>query len=293
MCFVVGYSSGWSMQPSKVTLMLKVNIPIAKIGPGFPFLPNRVIWTQMEFGPNNPVVKLSLQGLALEANGQLQLATESFREAWEAASTDHERFIASYHLARVQATVADRLRWLETALQHAAKSDPCAVQSAMPLIHAEIARCHDDLHQPESAQGHRALADSSVTVPSDKGPFYHGTRADLGVGDLLLAGGLSNYQSDLTMNHIYFTALPGGAGLAASLAKGEGPERVYVVEPTGDFEDDPNVTNKKFPGNPTRSYRSRSPLRIVGERTDWVRQTAAQQQEWRNKLAKSKGEIIN
>lgn len=256
-------------------------------------VPSKTFSVEMEFGPHNPVVKLSLQGQALEANGQLQLAAASFHEAWKVASTDHERFIASYHLARVQTTAADRLRWLETALQHAAKSDPCAVQSAMPLIHAEVARCHDDLLQPESAQRHRALADSSVTVPSDNGPFYHGTKADLGVGDLLLAGGVSNYQSDLTMNHIYFTALGGGAGLAASLAKGGGPERVYVVEPTGDFEDDPNVTNKKFPGNPTRSYRSRSPLRIVGERTDWVRQTAAQQQEWRNKLAQSKGDIIN
>jgi hypothetical protein len=247
----------------------------------------------MEFGPNNPVVKLCLQGLALEANGHPQLATESFRAAWNAASADHERFIASYHLARVQNAAADRLRWFETALQHAAKSDASAVQSAMPLLHAEIARCHDDLHQPDAAQRHRALADSSGTAPSDNGPFYHGTRADLSVGDLLRAGGISNYQADLTMNHIYFTALPGGAGLAASLAKGAGPERVYVVEPTGDFEDDPNVTNKKFPGNPTRSYRSRSPLKIVGERTDWVRQTAAQQQEWRNKLARSKGDIIN
>ena len=95
------------------------------------------------------------------------------------------------------------------------------------------------------------------------------------------------------MNHIYFTALVNGAGLAAALAKGKGRERVYIVEPAGAFENDPNVTNKKFPGNPTRSYRSKAPLKIVGEVTDWVRQTPGQLQEWREKLANNKGEIIN
>jgi hypothetical protein len=75
------------------------------------------------------------------------------------------------------------------------------------------------------------------------------------------------------MNHIYFTALVNGAGLAAALAEGVGPERVYIFEPTGSFENDPNVTDKNFPGNPTRSYRSEAPLKIVGELTEWVRQT--------------------
>jgi len=95
------------------------------------------------------------------------------------------------------------------------------------------------------------------------------------------------------MNHIYFTALLNGAGLAAALAKGDGRERVYIVEPTGSFENDPNVTDKKFPGNPTRSYRSQAPLKIVGEVTNWVRQTPEEIQHWREKLANSKGEIIN
>jgi rifampin ADP-ribosylating transferase len=95
------------------------------------------------------------------------------------------------------------------------------------------------------------------------------------------------------MNHIYFTALVNGAGLAAALAKGTGRERVYIVEPSGPFEHDPNVTDKKFPGNPTRSYRSQAPLKIVGEATDWVRQTFEQVQAWREKLESSKGEIIN
>ena len=75
------------------------------------------------------------------------------------------------------------------------------------------------------------------------------------------------------MNHIYFTALRDGAGLAAELAAGDGAPRVYLVEPTGPYEDDPNVTDKKFPGNPTRSYRSSAPLKVIGEVTDWARLT--------------------
>jgi hypothetical protein len=131
----------------------------------------------------------------------------------------------------------------------------------------------------------------------DSGPFYHGTKADLRIGDLLTAGFRSNYKPEVIMNHIYFTALANGAGLAAALAPGEGRERVYIVEPTGSFENDPNVTDKKFPGNPTRSYRSKAPLRIVGEITDWVRQTPEELRVWREKLAKinadSRAEIIN
>jgi Rifampin ADP-ribosyl transferase len=133
----------------------------------------------------------------------------------------------------------------------------------------------------------------SGTDVLDKGPFYHGTKADLQVGDLLTAGFRSNYKAEVIMNHIYFTALVNGAGLAAALAKGDGRERVYIVEPTGSFENDPNVTDKKFPGNPTRSYRSQAPLKIIGEVTDWVRPTPEELQKWRELLANIKGEIIN
>lgn len=131
----------------------------------------------------------------------------------------------------------------------------------------------------------------------DNGPFYHGTKADLQIGDLLTAGFRSNYRPEIIMNHIYFTALLNGAGLAAELSQGEGRARVYIVEPTGGFENDPNVTDKKFPGNPTRSYRSASPLKIVGEVTDWVRLTAEELQMWHDRLAAMKAdpkaEILN
>jgi hypothetical protein len=140
----------------------------------------------------------------------------------------------------------------------------------------------------------KSKIDTSKTSSSlDGGPFYHGTRADLQVGDLLSAGFKSNYRSEVTMNHIYFTALVNGAGLAAELAKGVGRARVYIVEPTGEFENDPNVTDKKFPGNPTRSYRSQEPLKIVGEVTDWVRLTPEELQNWRTRLANIKGDIVN
>src|SRR5215510_12449063 len=131
----------------------------------------------------------------------------------------------------------------------------------------------------------------------DSGPFFHGTKADLALGDLLTAGFRSNYRDEVVMNHIYFTALPKGAGLAAEIARGDGRPRVYVVEPTGPFENDPNVTDKKFPGNPTRSFRSEAPLRVVREVTDWTRLTPEALQMWRDRLASiradERGEIIN
>jgi len=87
--------------------------------------------------------------------------------------------------------------------------------------------------------------------------------------------------------------LVNGAGLAAALAQGNGEEHVYIVAPTGDFENDPNLTNKKFPGNPSRSYRSLSPLRIIGEIKDWTRPTIEELAQFRERLEKNNGEIIN
>lgn len=131
----------------------------------------------------------------------------------------------------------------------------------------------------------------------DEGPFFHGTNAEPTVGELLSAGFRSNYRPEIVMNHIYFTARLDGAGLAAELAAGDGTPRVYLVEPTGAFEDDPNVTDKKFPGNPTRSYRSRDPLRIVEEVDDWTRLSPEELREWHDRLASiradGRDEIIN
>jgi Rifampin ADP-ribosyl transferase len=105
------------------------------------------------------------------------------------------------------------------------------------------------------------------------GPFYHGTKVPLEIGDELVAGYGSNFQEGRVSNNIYFSALVDtaawGAELATALAGDERRGHIYVVEPLGPFEDDPNVTNKRFPGNPTQSYRSRHPLRVVGEVDDW------------------------
>ena len=99
--------------------------------------------------------------------------------------------------------------------------------------------------------------------------FYHGTRADLKPGDLIGPGCASNYGKRKKANFVYLTATLDAATWGAELALGEGPGRIYLVEPTGPFEDDPNLTDKRFPGNPTKSYRSREPLRVIGEVTDW------------------------
>jgi hypothetical protein len=247
----------------------------------------------MQFDPNNHVIKLCVQGMDMEGKGNTEEASRLFLQAWNEATNDFEKFTAAYYVARHQKNVHDKLKWLETSLQCALKINDVTVKGAFPSLYSNIATCYEELSDPAHAKKNHELANSFTGDPSDHGPFYHGTKADLQVGDLLTAGYGSNYKSELTMNHIYFTALVNGAGLAAALAKGDGSERVYIVEPMGSFENDPNVTNKKFPGNPTRSYRTQAPLKIVGEVTDWVRQTPAQLQTWREKLANNKGDIIN
>jgi hypothetical protein len=247
----------------------------------------------MEFNPNNKVVKLCLQGMGMEEQGKGTEAGKLFLQAWNEATHDFEKFLSAYFLARSQSNTSDKLKWLETALQMALKMDDDSVKSAFPSLYSSIAKCYDDLHDSDQAKKNYELASSCDDTPSDRGPFYHGTKADLQVGDLLRAGENSNYEPELKMNHIYFTALVNGAGLAAELAKGDQKERVYRVEPTGPFENDPNVTNNKFPGNPTRSYRSQAPLKIIGEVTDWVRQTPEELQKWRERLAVNKGKVIN
>ncbi|HXC80153.1 MAG TPA: NAD(+)--rifampin ADP-ribosyltransferase [Candidatus Acidoferrum sp.] len=104
---------------------------------------------------------------------------------------------------------------------------------------------------------------------NDPGPFYHGTKAELRAGELLEPGYRSNFGERKTANFVYVTATLDAATWGAELALGEGPGRIYRVEPTGSIEDDPNLTDKKFPGNPTRSYRTRQPLRVIGEILDW------------------------
>lgn len=120
----------------------------------------------------------------------------------------------------------------------------------------------------------------------DSEPLYHGTKADLRPGDLIRPGYNSNYGNRRQAAWVYLTATLDAAAWGAELALGEGAERIYIVEPTGTIEDDPNLTDKKFPGNPTKSYRTRSPLRVVGEVSDWQGHSPEQLQAMRDHLEK-------
>jgi rifampin ADP-ribosylating transferase len=247
----------------------------------------------MEFSPSNNIVKLCLLGMNMEETGKPEEAGKLFLQAWNEATNDFERFLAAHYIAHSEKNVSDKLSWLKKMLENGLKVNDDTVKSAFPSLYLNIAKCYEELAEHEEAKKYFDLAASFVHNPADKGPFYHGTKADLQIGDLLTPGGDSNYKPELKMNHIYFTALVNGAGLAAELAKGEATPRVYIVEPTGSFENDPNVTDKKFPGNPTRSYRSLEPLKIIGEVSDWKRLTPEELQGWRERLEKNKGEIIN
>ncbi len=119
----------------------------------------------------------------------------------------------------------------------------------------------------------------------EPGVVLHGTKADLTVGDLLVPGHPSNFGVGRTANHVYVTETLDAATWGAELASGEGRGRIYIVEALGTLEDDPNVTDKKFPGNPTRSYRTREPVRVVGEVSDWAGHSPGQLQAMRDGLA--------
>ncbi len=132
----------------------------------------------------------------------------------------------------------------------------------------------------EPPQPFKVWADS-LGVPR----YLHGTKANLKPGDLIEAGRASNYGARKSAAFVYLTATLDAATWGAELAVGEGPGRIYIVEPTGPIEDDPNLTDKKFPGNPTRSYRTRDPLRVTGEITDWKGHAPEQLQAMKNGLA--------
>ncbi len=122
--------------------------------------------------------------------------------------------------------------------------------------------------------------------------FYHGTRADLKAGDLIVAGHSSNYGARKQASWVYLTGTMDAATWGAELAAGDGRERIYIVEPTGETFDDPNVTDKKFPGNPTQSYRSREPLRVIGEVVEWESHTPERLQQMKDFLERLKAEGI-
>ena len=122
--------------------------------------------------------------------------------------------------------------------------------------------------------------------------FLHGTKADLKPGDLIEPGRASNYGKRENAAFVYLTATLDAATWGAELAVGDGPGRIYLVEPTGPIEDDPNLTDKKFPGNPTKSFRTKAPLRVTGEITDWKGHTPEQLQAMRDGIARAAAQGI-
>jgi hypothetical protein len=122
--------------------------------------------------------------------------------------------------------------------------------------------------------------------------YYHGTKADLKIGELIEIGNTSNYGSQRKAKYIYLTATLDAAIWGAELAQGEGRQRIYIVEPTGPIEDDPNLTDKKFPGNPTKSYRSQHPFKVVGEVTEWQGHSPEQLKAMKDNLEKLKQQGI-
>jgi rifampin ADP-ribosylating transferase len=146
-------------------------------------------------------------------------------------------------------------------------------------LHAVQSRCARP-RAPRTADGNGLRIATVIVVSAIREPvpfevyepsvYLHGTKADLAVGEMLVCGRESNFEQGRVMNYVYFTATLDAATWGAELASGKGRGRIYVVEPMGEFEDDPNVTNKKFPGNPTQSFRSSEPLRVIGEVVEWV-----------------------
>jgi rifampin ADP-ribosylating transferase len=263
--------------------------------------PAQVIWVKA--CPDDPRPERALDAARAFAEGAsrsrlLRTVAADAHRAGRAAPTEAARYAA---LAAGDAAAAAYLHPLARATQvrhvlgaavHAARAaelargdDPvagtyvvtAAAKRAAPAVLEVLAR------YPRAPHGRSRVAvlmqqlDSLLRDPpppprtvDDPGPFFHGTRADVRPGDLLTPGRRSNYGSRRVAKHIYLTATREGAPLAAELAHGDGPARVYRVEPLGRIEDDPNVTDKRFPGNPTRSYRTTAPLRVVEEIHGWT-----------------------
>lgn len=245
------------------------------------------------FNPKNPTVAACVLSMRLTAQGKQPEANEILQQTFQQVTNPFEKFIAAFQIASLTSDDRSKCKWLEKALIYVQQAKDQNSDTALKQIYEQLSTAYKRLNVTTLAQKYYELAKQQSLLPNDPGPFYHGTRAELSVGDLLTAGKQSNYEADLKMNHIYFTSNLEGAILAASLAQGKGQERIYMVEPTGIFEHDPNVTDKKFPGNLTCSYRSTYPLEIVGEVTNYTKQSEDERKEWQENIAKHQGKIIN
>jgi nicotinamidase-related amidase len=193
----------------------------------------------------------------------------------------------------LKATLFERIELVGLVSNICVVSNAVLAKTAQPetpiIVDADCTASHDPkLHQAalDVMKGLQIRVQRKI---DDAGPFYHGTKADLSIGDMLTPGYSSNYGEGKKANYVYFTASPlPAAAWAAELAEGEGRGRIYIVEPAGEIEDDPNLTDKKFPGNPTRSYRTRDPLRIIGEVSEWTGHSPEELRDMRESLEKLK-----
>src|SRR5215813_7699181 len=138
----------------------------------------------MEFNPSNNVIKLCVQGMDMEGKGEPEEAKRLFLQAWNESKNEFEKFTAAYYVARHQTNVHDKLKWQETALRFALAVNDESVKAALPSLYSNIAKCYEELNDLDSAKKNYALANSFTGKPSDNGPFSHGTKANLQVGDL-------------------------------------------------------------------------------------------------------------
>jgi len=149
-------------------------------------------------------------------------------------------------------------------------------------------RMHNERAFRHGIAGLSKWQDNWSGATTDAQTYYHGTKADLKVGDLIAPGYSSNYSTRKKSAYVYLSATLGAATWGAELAVGEGPGRIYIVEPTGPIADDPNLTDKKFPGNPTKSYRTRDPLRITAEVLNWIGHTPKELMHMKDNLERLK-----
>src|SRR6476620_1905407 len=243
--------------------------------------------------PDDPRPAAALEAARVFAEGaprsrlQRTAATDAHRAARDAtteparhaASAAGDAAAAAYLHPLAKAT---QVRHILGAATHAARAAVLDVLGRYPRAPKGRSRIAVLMKRLDSL-----LRDPPPTprVVDDPGPFFHGTKADVRPGDLLTPGWRSNYGSGRQARHIYVTATRDGAPLAAELARGPGPGRVYRVEPVGRIEDDPNVTDKRFPGNPTRSYRTTEPLRVIEEITGWPRPDPEMIRHMRERMA--------
>jgi hypothetical protein len=252
------------------------------------------------FAEGAPRSRLQREAAAAAHRAARDATTEA---AYHAASAAGDAAASAYLHPVAKAT---QVRHILGAAAHAARAaelargdDPVVAEYVITAAAKRVSPVVLDVltRYPRAPKGRARVAvllarlDAMVRDPApaprvvdDPGPFFHGTRADLRPGDLLTPGWRSNYGSRRQAKHLYLTATREGAPLAAELAVGEGPGRVYRVEPLGTIEDDPNVTDKRFPGNPTRSYRTTEPLRVLEEITGWDPPPAAMIQHMRERM---------